>query len=103
MKPTFFIFQLLTSLASLHAADAPDGADGWKAQLIFKDYCVECHNEKKHKDKLLLDDISFALDSVETADRWQKISNQINLGELEAEIETCSSISSSASQWNASC
>ena len=54
-------------------------------RAFFKDYCVECHNEKKQKGKLRLDDISFTLDSVENADRWQKILNQINSGEMPPE------------------
>lgn len=54
-------------------------------RAFFKDYCVECHNEQKQKGKLRLDDISFTLDSVESADRWQKILNQINSGEMPPE------------------
>src|SRR5271154_1801289 len=45
-------------------------------------YCVECHNAEKQKGKLRLDNISFAIDSVEKADRWQKILNQLNAGEM---------------------
>ncbi len=48
-------------------------------------YCTECHNEKKQKGELRLDDISFTLGSVENADRWQKILNQINSGEMPPE------------------
>ncbi|MEY5014297.1 MAG: hypothetical protein RIS92_655, partial [Verrucomicrobiota bacterium] len=51
----------------------------------FKAYCTECHNAEKQKGKLRLDDISFVLDSVENADRWQKILNQINSGEMPPE------------------
>ncbi len=75
----------LAPLAPLHAADAPQARLDEKHRVFFKDYCVECHNEKKQKGKLRLDDISFALDSVENADRWQKILNQINSGEMPPE------------------
>ena len=51
-------------------------------RVFFKDYCVECHNEKKQKGKLRLDDIAFTIASVESADRWQKILNQLNSGEM---------------------
>ena len=71
--------------ATLHAADAPHARLDDKHRAFFKDYCNECHNEKKQKGKLRLDDISFALDSVENADRWQKILNQINSGEMPPE------------------
>jgi hypothetical protein len=53
-----------------------------KHRAFLKDYCVECHNEKKQKGKLRLDDISFSLDSIERADHWQKILNQLNSGEM---------------------
>src|ERR1700687_2836649 len=45
-------------------------------------YCIKCHNAEKHKGKLRLDDISFTIDSIEKADRWQKILNQLNAGEM---------------------
>ena len=61
---------------------APHASLEEKRRAFFKDYCVECHNEQKQKGKLRLDNISFALDSVENADRWQKILNQINPGEM---------------------
>jgi len=67
------------------AAEAPHARLDEKHRAFFKDYCTECHNEKKQKGKLRLDDISFVLDSVENADRWQKILNQINSGEMPPE------------------
>ena len=51
-------------------------------RAFFNDYCVKCHNAEKHKGKLRLDDISFVIDTVEQADRWQKILNQLNSGEM---------------------
>jgi len=56
-----------------------------KHRPFLRDYCIECHNEQKPKGKLRLDDISFTLDSVESADRWQKILNQLNSGEMPPE------------------
>ncbi len=49
---------------------------------FLKNNCVECHNAKKQKGKLRLDNVSFAINSIEQADRWQKILNQINAGEM---------------------
>ncbi len=46
---------------------------------------MDCHNAEKQKGNLRLDDIPLALDSVERADRWQKILNQINSGEMPPE------------------
>jgi len=47
--------------------------------------CLNCHNAEKHKGKLRLDNISFAIDSIEQADRWQKILNQLNAGDMPPE------------------
>ncbi|MGV3659268.1 MAG: DUF1592 domain-containing protein [Prosthecobacter sp.] len=58
-----------------------------KHRVFFKDYCVECHNADKQKGRLRLDDIAFAIESVEQADRWQKILNQLNSGEMPPEDE----------------
>jgi hypothetical protein len=83
MRLRVILFCLAAS--TLYAADAPHARLDDKHRVFFKDYCIECHNEKKQKGKLRLDDISFALDSVENADRWQKILNQINSGEMPPE------------------
>ncbi len=86
MKRMFAITWLLLLCAlPSRAADAPHARLDERHRAFFKDYCVECHNEKKQKGKLRLDDVSFALDSVENADRWQKILNQINSGEMPPE------------------
>ncbi len=53
-----------------------------KQRAFLKDYCVECHGPEKQKGKLRLDDIPFSLDTVERADRWQKVLNQVNSGEM---------------------
>jgi hypothetical protein len=85
MKRTLTLLSTLLSVAAGLAAEPPHAALDPKHRTFFKDYCVECHNEKKQKGKLRLDEISFALDSVENADRWQKILNQINSGEMPPE------------------
>ncbi len=88
MKRSFAALLLsLISILPSRAADAPHASLDDKHRVFFKDYCIECHNEKKQKGKLRLDDVSFTLDSVENADRWQKILNQINSGEMPPEDE----------------
>lgn len=52
---------------------------------FFVKYCVTCHSAEKQEGKLRLDNISLTLDSVEAADRWQKILNQINSGDMPPE------------------
>jgi len=67
------------------SAELPPARFDEKHREFLKSYCIECHNEKKTKGKLRLDDVSFALDSLENAERWQKILNQLNSGEMPPE------------------
>ena len=74
---------VLSTFAS--AAEPPRTALDEKQRHFLSSYCTECHDAEKQKGKLRLDDISFSLDSVERADRWQKILNQVNSGEMPPE------------------
>jgi hypothetical protein len=80
------LFALVTSLLvlspALTKAAAPQARLDEAHRAFFKSYCVECHNADKQKGKLRLDDISFSIDSIEKADRWQKILNSLNSGEM---------------------
>ncbi len=79
-----FLCALLFVLSCSAFADSPPvhARMDEKQRDFLKTYCVECHNADKQKGKLRLDNISFTLDSVENADRWQKILNQLNSGEM---------------------
>ncbi|MCM8529896.1 MAG: DUF1592 domain-containing protein, partial [Lentisphaeraceae bacterium] len=55
---------------------------------FFTSYCTDCHNSKKQKGKVQLDDgFSFEIKTVQDADRWQKILSAINAGEMPPEDE----------------
>ncbi len=54
-------------------------------RAFLKSYCIECHGEEKQKGDVRLDQISLVLDSIQTADLWQKVLNQINSGEMPPE------------------
>jgi hypothetical protein len=57
-----------------------------ESQRGFVDqYCVACHNAQKPEGQLRLDAVSLAIDSIEAADRWQKILNQLNSGNMPPE------------------
>lgn len=71
--------------SAVWAAEVPKVLLEEKHRSFLREYCVECHGPEKQKGKLRLDDVSFAIDSVEKADRWQKILNQINSGEMPPE------------------
>ena len=69
-------------LAATTAFPADEAVVPEKHRQFFESYCTECHNADKQKGKLRLDNVSLKLDSVESAERWQKILNQINSGEM---------------------
>jgi hypothetical protein len=56
-----------------------------KHRAFFEAHCTECHGEKKQKGEVRLDTLSFQIDSVQTAEVWQKVLNQINSGEMPPE------------------
>src|ERR1700722_5037611 len=85
MNPRLPILFCCLTLLRAQAADGPRARLDEKQREFFKDYCVECHNAEKHKGKLRLDDISFSIESVEAAERWQKILNELNSGEMPPE------------------
>ncbi|MBL8828467.1 MAG: DUF1592 domain-containing protein [Planctomycetaceae bacterium] len=56
-----------------------------KHRALLTDYCVKCHGSANAKGNVRLDDLSFTLSSVETAERWQKILNAVNSGDMPPE------------------
>ena len=77
-----FTLALLGATLSRGEAAPPPAQFDENQRAFFQDYCVDCHGPKKQKGKLRLDDISFTIDTTEKADRWQKILNELNSGEM---------------------
>ena len=69
------------------AADATRAALPERHWAFFQSYCVDCHNADKQKGKMRLDDVPFAVGDIPTAERWQKILNVLNAGEMPPEEE----------------
>ena len=74
----FFSLQI----PGLQAAESTVVAMPERDRAFLKQYCVECHNADTTEGHLRLDNISFSLDSIENAERWQKILNQLNSGSM---------------------
>ncbi|MEQ1860943.1 MAG: DUF1592 domain-containing protein [Chthoniobacteraceae bacterium] len=88
MSTRFLILFIGLGVLRAPAAEAPQARLDEKHRAFFKDYCVGCHNAEKQKGKLRLDDISFGIGTIENAERWQKILNALNSGEMPPEDET---------------
>jgi hypothetical protein len=82
----FLLSVLFVSLA-LAAEEAPEVRLDAKHQRLFKDTCLSCHGPDKQKGKFRIDELPLKVDTVETAERWQKVLNQINSGEMPPENE----------------
>jgi hypothetical protein len=82
-------FGLLVSAVSLsQGAQNPEAPEVHeKNRGLLKDFCVSCHGPEKQKGKVRLDDLPFSITNIETAERWQKVLNQINSGEMPPEDE----------------
>ena len=78
---------LLCSTLTLAAKEAPEVHLDAKHQQLFKETCVSCHGPDKQKGHFRIDQLSLKVDTVETAERWQKVLNQINSGEMPPEQE----------------
>ena len=58
-----------------------------KHQLFLKDHCVQCPGPEKQKGKFRVDTLPLAVNDLENAERWQKILNSLNSGEMPPEEE----------------
>ncbi|YCM43036.1 DUF1592 domain-containing protein [Verrucomicrobiaceae bacterium 227] len=50
---------------------------------IIENYCLDCHDSATEKGKINLEELSFEISKdIATAERWQKVLNAINTGEM---------------------
>jgi len=74
---------LLTGLtAAAVAADAPKAVMPDRHRALFKEYCHKCHAAEKQEGKFRVDDLPSVIADLETAERWQKVLNALNSGEM---------------------
>ncbi len=56
-------------------------------KTLLEQHCQKCHGAEAQKGKFRVDDLPFEITNLETAERWQKVLNQINAGEMPPEEE----------------
>jgi len=78
---------LLSPLTIATAEEATRAVMQEKLRALFKEHCVSCHGAEKQKGKVRVDDLPFTITNIETAERWQKVLNQMNSGEMPPEDE----------------
>ena len=88
MRVTHIFTALLIAQLTAHAAESePRVVMQEKHRALFKEHCVSCHGPEKQKGKFRVDDLPFTITNVETAEKWQKVLNQMNSGEMPPEDE----------------
>jgi hypothetical protein len=87
MALTRFLFLPALFLAlPLEGAVAPAEVPA-KHRALLERHCVSCHGPERQKGKFRVDDLSPTIADIETAERWQKILNAMNSGEMPPEEE----------------
>lgn len=58
-----------------------------KLRPLLEEHCQKCHGAEKQKGKFRVDDLPISIADVQTAERWQKILNAMNAGEMPPDDE----------------
>ncbi len=89
----FLLPRLLSLLAACAMIAAPSSAQEPKAvlpqkhQALLKEHCLACHGPEKQKGKFRVDEIPFTITDNLNAERWQKVLNALNSGDMPPEDE----------------
>lgn len=84
----FLWFSQLLLCAAASAEEPPRVVMPKHHLLFFKKYCLDCHDAATEEGKVNLETISFDLGTIESAEKWQKILNTLNSGEMPPKDET---------------
>lgn len=78
---------LLAQTVALAAEEAPVVAMPSQHQALLKEHCSKCHNEQQQEGSFRVDDLPFTITTLESAERWQKVLNQLNSGSMPPDDE----------------
>lgn len=89
MKPLLaFILLLVAAGRPLLAAEpAAHASVAAQHREILLQHCRHCHGEKKAEGAFRIDTLPLVIGDVETAERWQKVLNVLNVGEMPPQDE----------------
>ena len=72
----------VTSPTAVATEDSSGPAMAASHRAVFQRYCFDCHGGDKQEGGVRLDDLPFAIEQLEQAERWQKVLNVLNSGEM---------------------
>ncbi len=81
------IILISASVLSFANGQTADAAMPVEHRPMLETHCFKCHNADKQKGRVRLDDLPFTIDDIEAAERWQKILDALNSGEMPPENE----------------
>ena len=58
-----------------------------KQRTLINDHCVSCHGAEKQKGTFRIDELPFTITTLEDAEKWQKVLNQMNSGNMPPDDE----------------
>ncbi|MDB4540123.1 DUF1592 domain-containing protein [bacterium] len=73
------------SLCSLSRAAPPEARFPVKHQAFIQAHCLDCHDSSTQEGKVDLEKLPFRITNIEEAERWQKVLNVLNSGEMPPE------------------
>ena len=76
---------LLAQLSHYSHAETPSAVMPAKHTAFFTDHCYECHDEDSKEGGVDLQNLSFDLGNIETAEAWQKVLGAMNSGDMPPE------------------
>jgi mono/diheme cytochrome c family protein len=83
-----FPFAILAICGDASAAvEPPHAVMPEKFRALFKENCVSCHNVDKRKGSFRVDDLPFTITDVQVAEKWQKVLDAMNSGDMPPEDE----------------
>ena len=80
-----FLATLLSIVSFVAAEESPQALMPERHFAFFENYCLDCHDAATEKGSVNLEDLSFDLGTIESAEMWQKVLNTINSGEMPPE------------------
>ena len=72
-------------VAGLASAAKPEVRFPEKHLDFLHTYCMDCHDSATEKGEVNLEDLSFHIQTIENAEKWQKVLAVLNSGEMPPE------------------
>jgi len=78
---------LLAHAVAIAADEAPPVVMPSQHQALLEDHCGKCHGEAQQEGHFRVDDLPFTITTLESAERWQKVLNEMNSGSMPPDDE----------------